>query len=44
MEQWMLDLRNSVTKGETIKEDFDADVEDINDARSVYPMRIPRYY
>jgi lysine 2,3-aminomutase len=44
MEQWMLDLRNSVTKGETIREDFDADVSEINDARDVYPMRIPRYY
>lgn len=44
MEQWMLDLRNSVTKGETIREDFDADVSEINDARNVYPMRIPRYY
>ena len=44
MEQWMLDLRNSVTKGETISEDFDADVDGINEARAVYPMRIPRYY
>jgi lysine 2,3-aminomutase len=44
MEQWMLDLRNSVTKGETLREDFDVDVSEINDTRDVYPMRIPRYY
>lgn len=44
MEQWMLDLRNSVTKGETIAEDFDASVDDINEVRKTYPMRIPRYY
>ncbi len=44
MEQWMFDLRNSVTKGETIREDFEADVDAINDVRKVYPMRIPRYY
>jgi lysine 2,3-aminomutase len=44
MEQWMLDLRNSVTKGETLSEDFGADTDEINDAREVYPMRIPRYY
>jgi lysine 2,3-aminomutase len=44
MEQWMLDLRNSVTKGETVRENFDADAEAINEVREVYPMRIPRYY
>lgn len=44
MEQWMLDLRNSVTKGETIGENFDADIDEINEVRNVYPMRIPRYY
>jgi lysine 2,3-aminomutase len=44
MEQWILDLRNSVTKGEHIAEDFDVDVDEINEARDVYPMRIPRYY
>ena len=44
MEQWMLDLRNSVTKGETVAEDYDALVSDINEVRKVYPMRIPRYY
>jgi len=44
MEQWMLDLKNSVTRGETIAEDFSASVEDINEVRKVYPMRIPRYY
>ena len=44
MEQWMFDLRNSVTKGETVRETYDADVEAINEVRKVYPMRIPRYY
>jgi len=44
MEQWMFDLRNSVTKGETIRESYDADVDAINEVRKVYPMRIPRYY
>jgi lysine 2,3-aminomutase len=44
MEQWMLDLRNSVTKGETVNEDYDADIGSINEVRKVYPMRIPRYY
>jgi lysine 2,3-aminomutase len=44
MEQWMLDLRNSVTKGETLGADFNADADEINEARDVYPMRIPRYY
>ncbi len=44
MEQWMLDLRNSVTKGETIDQDYDAEVDDIDEVRKVYPMRIPRYY
>ena len=44
MEQWMHDLRNSVTKGETLSEDYDADMDEINDVRDVYPMRIPRYY
>jgi lysine 2,3-aminomutase len=44
MEQWVLDLRNSVTKAETIHEDFDVDVDEINDVRDIYPMRIPRYY
>ncbi len=44
MEQWMFDLRDSVTKGERIREDFDANVDEINDVRKTYPMRIPRYY
>jgi lysine 2,3-aminomutase len=44
MEQWMQDLKNSVTKGETVAEDFPASVDDINEVRKVYPMRIPRYY
>jgi lysine 2,3-aminomutase len=44
MEQWKLDLKNSVTKGETVAQDFDADVETVDQVRQVYPMRIPRYY
>jgi lysine 2,3-aminomutase len=44
MEQWMLDLRNSVTKGDAIDQELDAEVEDIDEVRKVYPMRIPRYY
>ena len=44
MDQWMFDLRDSVTKGETVREDYEADVETINEVRKVYPMRIPRYY
>jgi lysine 2,3-aminomutase len=44
MEQWTIDLRNSITKGEMIAEDFDADAEGINIVCKNYPMRIPRYY
>jgi lysine 2,3-aminomutase len=44
MEQWKLDLRNSVTNGETIAQDYDVDSADIDAVRQVYPMRIPRYY
>ncbi len=44
MEQWMLDLRNSVTKGETVDETYNVSVGEINEVRKVYPMRIPRYY
>jgi lysine 2,3-aminomutase len=44
MEQWMLDLRNSVTKGETLGADFAAEADEIDEVRDVYPMRIPRYY
>jgi lysine 2,3-aminomutase len=44
MEQWMSDLRNSVTKAEQLGEDFEVDVDEVNDVRDVYPMRIPRYY
>jgi lysine 2,3-aminomutase len=44
MEQWKLDLRNSVTKGETIAQDYEVDAADIDEVRQVYPMRIPRYY
>jgi lysine 2,3-aminomutase len=44
MQQWMLDLRGSVTKGETVAADYDARVADIDEVRKVYPMRIPQYY
>ena len=44
MKQWKLDLRDSVTKGETICEDFDAEKDEIDVVREIYPMRIPRYY
>jgi len=44
MEQWTIDLRNSVTKGEMIARDFDADAGEINAVCNVYPMRIPKYY
>ncbi len=44
MEQWMFDLRNSVTKGETVAGDYDASASEIDEVRKVYPMRIPRYY
>ena len=44
MEQWTIDLRNSVTQGEMIAEDFGADAEEIDAVCKVYPMRIPRYY
>ncbi len=44
MEQWTIDLRNSVTSGDTIARDFDAEAEIINAVCKVYPMRIPRYY
>lgn len=44
MEQWMLDLRNSVTKGETIADDFGVESVEIDQVRQTYPMRIPRYY
>ncbi len=44
MEQWKLDLKNSVTRGETIAQDFDGDAETVDQVRQVYPMRIPRYY
>jgi lysine 2,3-aminomutase len=44
IEQWMLDLRNSVTKGEMIAEDHEVNVTEVNETRKVYPMRIPRYY
>jgi lysine 2,3-aminomutase len=44
MEQWTIDLRNSVTRGEMIAENHDAEAEEINAVCKVYPMRIPRYY
>ena len=44
MEQWTIDLRNSVTKGAVIAEDFGADAEEIDTVCRAYPMRIPRYY
>jgi lysine 2,3-aminomutase len=44
MEQWTIDVRNSITKGEMIAEDFEADAEGINAVCKSYPMRIPRYY
>jgi len=44
MEQWTIDLRNSVTKGEMIAEDYAVDAEEINAICKTYPMRIPRYY
>jgi hypothetical protein len=44
MEQWMLDLRNSVSKGETVGQDFGVEGAEIEEVRKTYPMRIPRYY
>jgi len=44
MEGWKQDLRNSVTNGDMITEKFNADAEEIDQVRAVYPMRIPRYY
>jgi lysine 2,3-aminomutase len=44
MEPWMLDLRNSVTKGEILAQDYDVDINEINNVRKMYPMRIPQYY
>jgi lysine 2,3-aminomutase len=44
MDQWTIDLRNSVTQGEILAEDYGADAEEINAICKIYPMRIPRYY
>jgi lysine 2,3-aminomutase len=44
MKQWMLDLRNSVTKGETVDQDYGVEGAEIEEVRKTYPMRIPRYY
>lgn len=44
MEQWTIDLRNSVTNGEKLADDFGANAEEIAAVCRNYPMRIPRYY
>ncbi|MDR1726365.1 MAG: KamA family radical SAM protein [Acidobacteriota bacterium] len=47
MEQWTIDLRNSVTSGEKLAADFGGDAgmaEVIDEVCRNYPMRIPRYY
>ena len=44
MEQWTIDLRNSVTQGAKLADDFGGNVEEIDAVCKVYPMRIPRYY
>ena len=45
IEQWTIDLRNSITTGERIAEDCcEADADAINAVCKEYPMRIPRYY
>src|SRR5512137_2316465 len=44
MEQWMSDLRDSVTKGSTISRDYGVDGAEIDEVCAEYPMRIPRYY
>jgi lysine 2,3-aminomutase len=44
MEQWTIDLRNSITNGDMIARDFETEAEGINAVCKAYPMRIPRYY
>ncbi len=44
MEKWAMDLRDSVTRGSTFREDFGADASEIDAVSVEYPMRIPRYY
>ncbi len=44
MEQWARDLRDSITRGATLREDFGADAGEIDAVSDEYPMRIPRYY
>ncbi len=44
MEQWTIDLRNSITSGEMIAANHDVEAEEIGAVCKVYPMRIPRYY
>lgn len=44
MEQWTIDLRNSITNGDMIARDFETEAEGINAVCKTYPMRIPRYY
>ena len=44
MEQWTIDLRNSVTQGAKLADDFGGNAEEIDAVCKAYPMRIPRYY
>ena len=44
MEQWTIDLRNSIINGDKIAEDYETDAEEINTVCKNFPMRIPRYY
>jgi len=44
MEQWTIDLRNSVTQGAKLEDDFGGNAEEIDAVCKAYPMRIPRYY
>ena len=44
MEQWTIDLRNSVMQGERLAEDFGGNASEIDAVCKEYPMRIPRYY
>jgi len=44
MDQWTIDLRNSITQGERLAEDYGADAGEIDAICKAYPMRIPRYY
>ena len=44
IDQWTIDLRSSITQGETLARDFGADAAEINAICRTYPMRITRYY